>query len=305
MDTNKSISVVIVNYNVTHEIADCIVSVKRILIDIDIEIIVVDNFSPDRSILELQEQFPDIVFILLEKNYGYAKANNIGVQKSTKPYILLLNPDTIIIEDFVSPIIDFFLINSNVGVCGPQLIYADRSYQSSTGKEMGIIYEAAEAFMFINLFRNMYESYIKKNISKIMKVNWLSGACLVMSKDLFNKVGGFNTQYFLNYEDIDLCKRIEDIGFSNYYFPFLKCIHLDQTSQKKNYESLVFSRYRSRLIYAKYHYNIIQKTIVNILHIIGLIARLLLTPIVYKDDEMKQRFRGYRKALKLLFFNNE
>lgn len=309
MDTNKnkfSVSIIIVNYNVTNEVRNCILSIKRVLENvIDLEIIVIDNNSPDRSIIGLTDEFPDVKVELLDKNYGYAKANNIGVQKSTKSFILLLNPDTIIIEDFVNPIVEYIHNNKAIGACGPQLIYSDNSYQNSTGYKMGILYEAAEAFMFINTYRQVYKNRIIKSKTDLIKVNWLSGACLLMDSNLFKSVKGFNEDYFLNYEDIDLCKKIEDSGFINYYFPNFKCIHLDQTSQKKNYERLVLSRYKSRLIYSRYHYGFFKKSIIRIIHLIGLFLRLILTPFLYKGLEKEQRKKGYKKAFKLMVVGHE
>lgn len=296
-----SISVIIVNYNVTTEVDECLASLLKYGKDLDLEIIVIDNNSPDRSIENLKQKYPEINFQFMKENLGYSKANNLGVQLSRFDYILLLNPDTVLIEDFITPIIRFAENNNSTGACGPMLLYKDHRYQYSNGFRIGYFYEAAEAFMFINYYRKFLKWIYRKHYSEKIpfEVNWMSGACLLMKKEIFSKVGGFNTEYFMNYEDIDLCKRIDEIGYRNYYFPGLHCIHLDQTSQKRDYERFTFSRYTSRLIYAKNNYNIFKKNVIRLIHVLGLIFRLATVKLFYKNKEMQQRKKGYYRAFLL------
>lgn len=295
------LSVIIVNYNVTHEVDVCIASMYEHLKDIDLDIIVLDNNSPDRSIEKLIDKYPDINLQLNKENSGYSKANNMGAFLAKYDTLLILNPDTVIIQDFVSPITGFMAENDNAGVCGPMLLYRDHTFQSSNGLKLGIIYETAEAFMFINYYRKLIRwiQREKYRAKEPFKVNWMSGACFIVNKDIFLSVGGFNTQYFMNYEDIDICKRINERGYSNFYFPYLKCIHLDQTSQKRDYERFTLSRYSSRLIYAANNYSMPVRIAVRIIHILGLLLRLLTVNIFYNGIEKNQRRSGYRKALKL------
>lgn len=300
------LSVIIVNYNVAVEIEESIRSIYGNLSKIDLDIIVIDNNSPDRSIEKLANKFPDIRLLLYKENYGYSKANNIGVSLSKYETILILNPDTVLIEDFVTPIVTYIDNSERTGVCGPMLLYKDRNFQSSNGLKLGIVYETAEALMFINYYRKLIRwiQRNKYNSNTPFKVNWMSGACFIVKKDIFLSVGGFNTEYFMNYEDIDICKRISDAGYYNYYFPFLKCIHLDQTSQKRDYEKFTLSRYSSRLMYAKNNYNTVTRFIVRIIHVSGLILRLFTVGYFYEGREKVQRQSGYKKALKLyLGFN--
>lgn len=296
-----TLSIIIVTYNVYNEIKNCIKSIYNLKTNIDFEIIVADNKSLNRDIDNIKLDFPSVSYTKLHSNLGFAKANNFGVKNSSSKYLCFLNPDTIIIEDFITPIIEFIEQNKNAGACAPMLLYEDRSYQSSTGFKMGIIYEFLEAAMLIKLIRrvkkNKYLSLTKSYLP--VNVGWVSGACLVVKRSVFEQVGGFTEDYFLNYEDIDLCKKIEDSGYKNYYFPFIKCVHLDHKSFDKNYELLVFSRYESRLIYAKLHYNIFQKIITRIIQIYGLVLRLILVNVFYKGIEKFSRRSGYYKSLKL------
>lgn len=98
---------------------------------------------------------------------------------------------------------------------------------------------------------------------------------MMVKKDFYDRMGGFDECYFMNYEDIDLCQKACDIGYRIYYLPNLKCIHIGLASQRSDYEKMVFSRYESRLIYAENHYSIIKRFIIRIIHISGLLTRII------------------------------
>ena len=304
----ENLDIIIVNYNTADNVLHCIDSFKKNKRHIKSNIIIVDNNSTDESIKNNNFYSREVKFLSLNANLGFAKANNIGVQNSDTEYICFLNPDTIVLEDFITPIIDYIKSNDNAGACAPMLVYENNSYQASSGFSMGFFYEFMEAFMLIGIYRKIKEmSYKKKaKANKPIKVGWVSAACLVIKKSVFNKVGGFTEDFFLNYEDIDLCKKLENHGFENYYFPHLKCVHLDHKSFDKNYELLVYSRYQSRLIYSKLHYNMFLSLIVRFMHILGLLLRLIFVNVSYSGTERIGRKNGYKKSMSLyLNFSNK
>ena len=295
------LSIIIVNYNVPNEVNECLKSINKVLKGINFEVIIIDNNSTDKSIYDAVKDYYKINLIALDENVGFGRANNKGVENANGNYILFLNPDTILIQDFITPIIDFIEKNKDIGACAPMLTYPDNSYQSSTGFKMGLLYEFLEAFMLIGAVRRIMKSRFLKRRDDIIpvKVRWLSGACLIIKKSVFEKVGGFTEDYFLNYEDIDLCRKLELAGFSNYYFPYLKCIHSDHKSFGKNFSLLVYSRYKSRLVYAKHHYNYVIASLVRLIHIAGILSRLLFVNLLYSGFERKSRWYGYACSLKL------
>ena len=296
------LTIILVNYNVAGLIVKCIESfIQKIRLDGQYEIIVVDNNSINRDIELLPEKFPQVKFIFNKENLGFGEANNLAFLNSTADYVLYLNPDTLIIEDFINPIINFLKKTPNAGACGPMMLNGDLSYQNSTGIRLGYIYEISEAFMLINVLRFFYRKWLFKKMKRgsPVKVSWLSAACLIISRELFNKVGGFNSEFFLNYEDIDLCERIKKAGYKNCYFFNLKCIHDEHSSQKNNFEKFVLSRYQSRIIYARFHYRKFKRIIINVSHILGLLVRLVLVKFIYSGNELVERRNGYKKALRL------
>ena len=300
-----TISFILVNYNVTDDLRNCLNSIYKIIKN-DIEIIVVDNNSSDRGIESLQDLFKDVKFHFLTENIGFSNANNYAADFSSGEYLIFLNPDTILVDNFISPIISFLKGHSLIGACGPVLLNKDYSIQDSTGIELGYIYELCEAFMLIRFLRKIYNIWFRYKINQHdpFEVKWLSAACLVIPKKVFYNVGKFNSEFFLNYEDIDFCIRLRSSGYKNICFPDLRCIHLDQKSQTKDMTNFVFNRYMGRLIYAKCHYKIIKRNIIRYLHIIGIVVRILFSNIFYNGSEYLMRKEGYKKSLKIYWHGN-
>ena len=292
---------IIVNFNSSNYLNNCINSLKKTLKNIKYKILIIDNHSNGSDVKNITKQYSDLDLRELPENLGFGKANNLGVKLANAEYIALLNPDTIVIEDFISPLIEFIEKNENAGACAPMLLYEDMSYQSSTGPTMGIWFEFLEAFYLINTYRKIAKRKYLKNNSEPIEVGWVSGACMIVKRSVFESVGGFTEDYFLNYEDIDLCRKIEDAGYKNFYFPFLECIHLDHKSFDKNYELLVLSRYQSKIIYASIHYSAFTRVLSIIINIIGLVLRILSVNFLYRGNERTSRFSGYYKALQLYF----
>lgn len=295
------ISIIIVNYNVYDDVKNALDSISKILKDVTFELILIDNNSADKSIHEAANEYSKVNYIQLDENLGFGRANNIGVQNAKGKFILFLNPDTLLVENFITPIIRFIDSNQDAAACAPMLVYENGKYQSSSGFSMGFLYEFLEATLLIELYRKYVKSKYEalKYTNRPVKAGWVSGACFIIKKSVFDEVGGFTEDYFLNYEDIDLCRKLEDNGYSNFYFPQYKSIHLDHKSFNKNYSLLVYCRYKSRLIYAKYHYSFVMRFLVRLFHITGIMFRLLLVNFIYSGFERKSRLNGYGASLKL------
>ncbi len=293
------LSIIIVNYNVYDNIKKCVQSIFDNLTGIEYELLIIDNNSVERDIDNISVDYPFVKYYKQNQNRGFAAANNYGFTKATGEFILFLNPDTIYIDNFLPEMIIDCRKNTQTGACGPMLLYENKNYQASSGMKMGFLYEFLEAFNLIELIRIYLKKKYLISVKEKYKVGWLSAACLLIKKDIFREVSLFNESYFLNYEDIDLCYKLNEYSYINYYFPYLKCIHSDHRSFGTDYELLVFTRYQSRLVFSKEHYNILLRILVRIIHIIGLLNRLIFIGFYYKGNERNSRKRGYLKSLKL------
>ena len=294
----KKLSIIIVNYNSGEELIICIKSIRRYLSNILHEIIVVDNNSKDNSRELLRINFINIQKIFLKTNTGYAFANNYGIKQSTGDYILLLNPDTILIDSSLGKMIQFLNNNSEIGVVGPNLI-------SSKGEDhlppdyfpmlKHQIMEALFIHKYYLRYRKKYKHQIIKNNLAQYEVDWVSGSCFLLRKEVFKQTGGLDEQFHIYAEDVDWCKRIRERGWRVYCYPKCKIVHLKGTSTHKDFHSLVYNRYKSKRIYVQKHYTPIKYIILHFWVLIGLMLRLIVLPFRANQQvkEKKARLKGY------------
>jgi O-antigen biosynthesis protein len=294
------LSIIIVNYNVADELKNCINSIKCFLNNINYEIIVVDNNSAEDKIKKYPQIYLDVKFIFSDDNLGYGQANNLGVGYSKGDFILILNPDTIFIEDTVIPLITFIKENPSTGAVTPMLVYGDMTFQYSFGMERGVVVEYLDS---LYVFNNLFERYKKKELDKYIskrvpfQVGWISGAFMLMRKDIYKEVGGFSQEYKLNYEDMDLCFKLRKKGYNLYYFPEHKCVHIESVSQRKDFYNYIYYRYKGRLYFLKNHFSLFHYNFIRLFQIFGLLLRLLFSFFVFTGDEAKQRRKAFRDSI--------
>lgn len=296
------VSIIIVNYNAADYIKNSINSIKSHIEDVKYEIIVVDNNSHNRDIENLPELFPEVKFYFLNENLGFSGGNNFGVEKSNSDYLLFLNPDTILIEDCISPLLLFLSMNSDCGCCSPRLLNEDMTDQESFGNQRGITIEILDAFyilypLYLIIRKFLFKNRIKKG--KPFSVGWISGAFMIIPRYIFELVNGFSTKFKLNFEDMDLSYKIRKKGYKLLIFPLIRCIHLKSKSQRKSFYNYIYYRYKGRLIFLKNHYNNLQKVIIILIQIFGLLIRLLFTGLIFRGYERKERYRAFIDSLKL------
>lgn len=208
----KKISIVIVNWNSSKYLKNCLDSIHSYTLNYDIEIIVLDNASYDGSD-EVVASYPqNIKFIQLEKNVGFAKANNIGFANTCSEYCLFLNPDTIIKQNVFQVLVDVAENNAKIGAIGCQLLNEDDSLQTSSIQSFPTI---TNQFINSNFIVNRSKLYkIQESmLGAPLEVDMISGACMFVVSDIFRKVGMFSTDYFMYGEDLDLCYKIKREGY--------------------------------------------------------------------------------------------
>lgn len=232
------VSIIIVNYNVRFFLEQCLFSVKKAISSLDAEIIVVDNASVDGSMEYLLSRFPEVNFIDNPENLGFSKACNQGLELAKGKYVLFLNPDTILSEDSISKCLLFFESHADAGACGVRMIdgrgrflpESKRSFPSlstSFYKLSGL----SAAFPRSPRFARYYLPNISERQNK--EVDVLSGAFMMVRRDVLKKVGGFDERYFMYAEDIDLSFRIQQSGLKNYFVAETTIIHFKGESTAK------------------------------------------------------------------------
>jgi len=245
------LSVIILNYNVRYFLEQCVLSVQKALDGIDGEIIVIDNASSDDSCEMMKTKFPHIKLIENEANLGFPKGNNIGVAQANGEYICILNPDTVVAEDTFFKILNSQLVtrNSQLGIIGCKLIDGAGNFLPESKRGIPTPWVAFTKIFGLYKISNYFGKYYAQHLpeNETGKVDILVGAFMVMKRELYLEVGGFDENCFMYSDDIDLSYLVLKTGKSNYYFHETSVIHYkgestvrDGTYMKRFREAMQF-----------------------------------------------------------------
>ncbi|MEQ3656934.1 MAG: glycosyltransferase family 2 protein [Dokdonia sp.] len=242
------LSVIIVNYNVRYFLELCLKSVQAALTDISAEIIVVDNLSPDDSCAMVTSQFPEVQLIANTDNVGFAKANNQGVAIAKGEYVCILNPDTVVAEDTFTKILAFADNHPKAGAIGCRMIDGTGRFLPECKRNL-----PTPKVAFQKIFGNgdrYYARHIKAHQSGEVAI--LVGAFMLIRRAIYQEVGGFDEQYFMYGEDIDLSHTITMAGYQNYYFGATTIIHFkgESTARDATYRKRFYGA--MQIFYAKH-----------------------------------------------------
>ena len=238
------------NYNVRHFLELCLKSVEASVTEIASEIIVVDNNSNDDSCKMVKSLFPKIKLIENKENVGFSKGNNIGVNHAKGEFICILNPDTVVAEDSFNLLLDFAQKQSNLGAVGCKLIDGNGKFLPESKRHIPTPWISTKKILgFTNSY---YVPEIAEN--GIGKVEILVGAFMLMKKEVYTSVGGFDEDYFMYGEDIDLSYKLLKAGFTNYYNGSTSIIHFKGESTLK--DQIYLRRFNSAMqIFYQKHFN--------------------------------------------------
>ena len=253
----KKLSIVIVSYNVKDYLMQCIRSIYRSNLDKNLyEIIVVDNDSHDGSIDFLESKFNKILIHKNNSNLGFSKAVNIGLKLAQGEYICILNPDIIIEQNTFDTLLDFCEKENNVGAVGPKIINVDGTIQHSCKRSFPTPLNAIPRLLGLDrlfpkskLFGQYNLTYV--NTDKIQSVEVISGAFMLIRRDILEHIGGFDERFFMFGEDIDLCYRIKELGYNIYYNPNTEIIHYKGESVKNAPYDMINIFYSAMNLYFK------------------------------------------------------
>jgi GT2 family glycosyltransferase len=257
------LSVIILNYNVRYFLEQCVESVQEALINIDSEIIVVDNHSSDDSCEMIQSRFPKVKLIENSSNLGFPKGNNIGVAAAKGNYICILNPDTVVADDTFEKMLAFAEKQKNLGIVGCKLIDGSGNFLPESKRGIPTSFVAlTKIFGLYQLFPNwkLFNRYYAQHLSEneTGKVDILVGAFMIMKRDLYNEIGGFDENCFMYSDDIDLSFMALKSGKNNFYFHETSVIHYKGESTVK--DGLYMKRFREAMqfFYKKHYKNSVE-----------------------------------------------
>ena len=228
-DSAPLLSVIIVSVNTQEWLLPCLDSLRNQSIYESLEVVVVDNGSSDGSTDVLRRKFPGVKLVRLEETVGFGRANNIGAGQSHAPILLFLNPDTRLREDSLSPILARFEDHPRCGVAGGIVVDDRGKLERSVGSlpslfSMGL----GRLLKYLPPARPILGRYSNQHwtgYDRPHQVNWVTGACLWIRREVYNRVGGFDEGYFMYCEDVDLCHRVSQLGFQCWFLPEGPIVH--------------------------------------------------------------------------------
>jgi O-antigen biosynthesis protein len=276
------ISVIIVNYNVKYFLEVCLHSVLRATNGFAAEVIVVDNNSTDGSMQMVAEKFPTVIRIENKDNAGFGRANNQGVAIAKGEYILFLNPDTVMPEDFFTKTIGYMDAHPEAGSIGPKLLDGKGQFAPDGKKSFPSLSVAIFKTTGINkvfskspYFNKYYAVHIGEDETAAVDV--LSGCCMLVRTAVLPKIGGaFDEDYFMYCEDVDLSYRIQKEGYKNIYFPEATLIHYKGESTRKATLSYVRIFNEALSTFVRKHYSKGNAQLFTIFINIGIVLRAIL-----------------------------
>jgi len=230
------VSIIILSWNVRDLLRRCLSSLP--LSGPGVEILVVDAASSDDSVEMVRAEFvraefPAVRLIAGDENLGYTRGNNLGLRAATGRYLLILNPDTEVVGDAISQMLAYMDAHPRIGVLGPQLLYSDGTVQSTRRRFPSLATGFFESMWFQPLApRRLLDHYYARDLpdDAIGEVDWVVGAALLVRREAYEQVGGFDEGFFMYSEEMDWCRRMKAAGWQVIYFPAARIVHHEAKS---------------------------------------------------------------------------
>ena len=253
-----SCSVIIIAYNSCDFIPACLKSVRDACEGIDSQIIVLDNGSTEPIIPEIKNFFPEVEWIDSKENLGFGKGCNLAEKHATKPYLFFINPDTIISKNAFREMLKFMEEHPEAGTVGCRILNEDGTLQWACRRSFPTIVSAVSKTIGLAAMFPKSKTLASYNMTyadpdEMIEVDAISGSFFCIRRDVYEKLNGFDEDYFMYGEDLDLCFRTKQMGLKNYYTPVTNILHFKgQSCRTRRWGSYV-DFYKAMLIFVKKH----------------------------------------------------
>ncbi len=295
-DPTIELSVVIVSYNTSDLLNNCLSSIEAWLEANSHtgELIVVDNASTDGTASMIRRRFPDVKLIENRRNAGFATANNQGMRAARGRYIVLLNPDTTVLGDAFGQLADYLDANPEVGLVGPRLLYPDGTVQSSRRRFPTRLTGYLESTLIQEYWadnRVVRRYYLEDRPNdRTQQVDWLVGACLMVRREAIESAGLLDERYFMYSEEVEWCFRMKQRGWGVVYLPSATVVHHEGASSSQNAPQRQIHFDSSKVLLYRQLYG---KASAWLLHLF-----LLMTYLVRIGIEMTKGIIGHKRSLR-------
>ena len=278
------VSIIIVSYNTCDLTLQCLNSIYKETHDVTFEIIVVDNASTDCSVDSIRSLYPSVIVIASAENLGFGRANNLGAQQAKGKYLFLLNSDTLLLDNVVYSLFEYMEslpISTKIACCGTSLLDHDKRPVISGGNFPSLLQDFSDLG-----FRYLYPRFYRSRLAvgktfdgeNAIEVDYISGADVFVNRMIFNRLQGFDEDYFMYYEDTDFFLRLRESGYKALILPFLHILHLEAASfkGKHSFKAIRIGLfYKSKTLYYKKHKNKVSCYVMKLFSVWGCLTRIL------------------------------
>ena len=277
-------SVVIVSYNTFEYTRSAVQSVVDTTDSMDVEVIVVDNASPDESAKRLQEAFPGSTFpnvhvVANQENAGFSRANNVGASQAHGDVLFFLNPDTIVHSGAMRALYTFLMDHPEIGAVGPRVYNADGTDQKSFSDFPNIWKTLHQHFPVDNVMRG-HDQLTVRTPKANRPVDVVAGCALAIRRDAFDAVGGWDEQYFMYAEESELCYALHQAGYMNYYLQQATITHYGQRSSSQESVNIQLLQQQSSLQFLRRHHGRAFLAVHRISGVVGYALRAAIFPVL-------------------------
>jgi len=250
------VSIVIVNYNTREHIIDCLRSIFDIASGCSCEVFVVDNASSDGSADAVRTEFPQVTLIENSENVGFVRASNAALKRASGRYFLLLNPDARLLPGALDAMVEFMDSHPDAGACGCKQIDSRGQIQLTWGYFPTLAREVVRKALHsrLSIDGTIVRAYLCRKFNGQTVVDWVAGSCLMVRSEIREQVGLMDENYFMYFEDIDWCHRIQQAGWKIYYLPNIQVVHEGGASANKHKIDAILAYRRSQFYFTRKHY---------------------------------------------------
>jgi GT2 family glycosyltransferase len=321
-ESNPRLTIVIVSYNTKDLLLQCLSSIFEQTVETDFEVIVVDNNSMDNSPEEVKARFPLVKLIANEDNVGFAKANNQALRLMKGEYALLLNPDTVVLDNALDEMVRHMESQRDTGVLGCRILSSHGSLQRAAypppslwislismlnlerlapGRADRYYSRHLERFFPPHLTNRYYDEKYR-TLQKPFRVGWVSGACLLIRKSTMKDIGLLDENLFLFGEDTDWCCRARQRKWRVMILPQARIIHYGGMSISGSLSVGIGSGQYSRLYFAKKHFGSMAVFILKCVSLAALMVKYAIIKLKpgMNRQERESRLRGYRHGFRII-----
>lgn len=298
------LSILIVNWNVRDLLRECLHSIERGRGDLELEVIVVDSASADGSAAMVAAEFPWVTLLPQSENVGFPRGNNIALARARGDYLLLLNPDTVVLDEALPSLLAFLAAHPDVGAVGPQLLNPDGGVQSSRRRFPTLATGFLESTWLEGLAPGVLRRYYALDLpdDRTADVDWLTGACVLIPRAVYERVGGLDEGYFMYSEELDWCRRIADAGWRIVYFPLARVVHHAGKSSDQAVTARHINFQRAKLRYFRKYHGRLAAGLLRVFLLVSYAWQLLLEAakgaLGSQPELRRQRVRAYRDVLR-------